>query len=65
MAQLLTIAEVAKWLKVSDDVIRAMIKDSEIAASKVRGQWRIEEQSVLEYLATTSNRQPQAIAQPR
>jgi excisionase family DNA binding protein len=39
--EIYTIEEAAKYLKVSDDVIRRMIKDRELKASKIRGQWRI------------------------
>ena len=65
MGQMMTIAEVAERLKVSDDVIRKLIKRRELAASKVVGQWRIEEQALRDYLTASSNQQPQAVAQPR
>lgn len=41
-----TIPEACQLLKVSDDTIRRMIKEGELEAVKVRGQWRIKKASV-------------------
>jgi excisionase family DNA binding protein len=41
MDEILTIEEAAKYLKVSEDVIRRMIREKQLRASKIRGQWRI------------------------
>lgn len=44
--EVLTISEVAKLLRVSEDTIRKMIDDGEMQAFKVRGQWRIRKEEV-------------------
>jgi excisionase family DNA binding protein len=46
MDEVLTIEEAAKYLKVSEDVIRRMIKDGELRATKIRGQWRIRREAI-------------------
>lgn len=43
---LYTIDEAARILRVSHDTIRRMIKSGELAAIKVRGQWRVRKESV-------------------
>lgn len=45
-----TIEEAATILRVSTDTIRRMIKDKQLDAHKVRGQWRIKASSVNKYL---------------
>lgn len=45
-----TIPETAQLLRVSDETIRRMIKDGQLDAVKVRGQWRIRKESVDKYL---------------
>ncbi len=45
-----TIEEAARLLKVSQDTIRRMIRDKQLDASKVRGQWRIKASSVEQHL---------------
>ncbi len=51
---LYSITEVCKLLKVSDDTIRRMIKDKQLEAVKVRGQWRIRKESIDRYLGRSS-----------
>lgn len=45
-----SISEVARLLGISDETIRRMIKDKQLDAVKVRGQWRIRKESVDKYL---------------
>lgn len=45
-----TIEEIAETLKVSVDTVRRMIRDGEIHAIKVRGQWRITKEALDHYL---------------
>jgi excisionase family DNA binding protein len=46
MDEILTIEEAADYLKVSEDVIRRMIKDKSLKATKIRGQWRIRKKDI-------------------
>lgn len=39
--ELLTIADVKKELNVSDKVVRRLIKNNELPAAKIGGEWRI------------------------
>jgi excisionase family DNA binding protein len=39
--QLYTVAEVARFLRVADKTVRTMIKERELAAFKIRDEWRI------------------------
>ncbi|VEI13717.1 helix-turn-helix domain-containing protein [Trueperella bialowiezensis] len=52
MARFLTIADVAEYLNVSAGQIRTLIKNGELPAIQVggRGQWRIEETKLAEYV---------------
>lgn len=52
MAQFLTISDVADYLNVSAGQVRTLIKNGEIPAIQVggRGQWRIEEAKLEEYI---------------
>lgn len=52
MQKFLTIADVADYLSVSAGQVRTLIKNGEIPAIQVggRGQWRIEEQKLDEYI---------------
>jgi excisionase family DNA binding protein len=43
---ILTISEVAKMLRVSEDTIRRMIDDGKLPAFKARGNWRIRREEV-------------------
>ncbi|QJC21325.1 helix-turn-helix domain-containing protein [Arcanobacterium buesumense] len=54
MQKFLTIADVAENLSVSAGQVRTLIKNGELAAIQVggRGQWRISEQAVEEYIQT-------------
>ncbi len=38
---ILSIDQAAKYLSVSDDTIRRLIKEGELPAARIRGQWRI------------------------
>ncbi len=52
MQKFLTIADVADYLSVSAGQVRTLIKNGEIPAIQVggRGQWRIEESKLEEYI---------------
>jgi excisionase family DNA binding protein len=50
MAEVYTIEEAAHILKVSQDTIRRMIREKQLDAKKVRGQWRISKASIDRYL---------------
>ncbi|SDU77691.1 helix-turn-helix domain-containing protein [Arcanobacterium phocae] len=52
MQKFLTIADVAENLSVSAGQVRTLIKNGELAAIQVggRGQWRISEQAVEDYI---------------
>jgi len=50
-----TIKEVADILRVDYMTIYRMVKDYEIKAVKVRGQWRITEDALNEYMKSHSN----------
>lgn len=53
MTELLSIKQVAGMFDVSDDTIRRLIRtDQKLRAYKVRGQYRIEKDSLLEILKT-------------
>lgn len=47
---LYTINEVATLFKVHPDTISKLIKDKHLAASKIRGQWRISAEAISDYL---------------
>ncbi len=51
MPEVATIPEVASFLRVSKTTVRKMIKDGELPAKRIRGQWRIMRQALQEYLA--------------
>ena len=44
--KIFTIEEAAEYMRVSHDTIRKMIKDGELEAARVRGQWRIRKQAL-------------------
>ena len=46
-----TIPEVARFLRVSKTTVYKMIKDGELPAKRIRGQWRIMRHALQEYLA--------------
>lgn len=48
--ELLTIADMTKVLKVTDDTIYKEIKEGKMAATLIRGQWRITPDSLQEYI---------------
>lgn len=52
MPRFLTIADVAEYLNVSAGQVRTLIKNGEIPAIQVggRGQWRIEDAKLAEYV---------------
>jgi excisionase family DNA binding protein len=55
--EIYTIEEAAKILKVSDDTVRKMIKNGELEARKIRGQWRIRREAI-DRLFTEPNDKP-------
>ena len=50
MSPVMTVAEAAAFLKVSDDVLYPMLTRGEIPAGKVKGQWRLIEDDLLNWL---------------
>ena len=50
MSPVMTVAEAAAFLKVSDDVLYPMLARGEIPAGKVKGQWRLIEDDLLNWL---------------
>ena len=55
VVDVLTVAQVAEYLKLSDKTIRRMISSGQLKASKVRGSWRIKETDVEKYLNAHTN----------
>ena len=39
--ELLTVKEAAKWLKLSHDTLRRLLREGKVAGEKVGGQWRV------------------------
>ena len=52
---ILTVTEVAEYLKLSDKTIRRMISTGQLKASKVGGSWRIKEADIEKFLDIHSN----------
>jgi len=50
MPKLLTIKEVAEYLAVSIDTVRRLIRNGQLSASKVGGQWRMDQDAIELYL---------------
>ena len=48
--RLLTIKEVAEYLRVDPKTVRRLIEDGELAAHKIGRQWRISESDLKKYL---------------
>ena len=55
MDKLLTIKEVAKYLRVSERSVNRYIESGRLKASKI-GQWRIKESNLEEFLNKYSNK---------
>lgn len=54
--ELLTVAQAAKYLKVSDKTVRRLISDNKLLAAKVGNRsWRIKESDIEAYLQAHSN----------
>jgi excisionase family DNA binding protein len=47
---LLSVAEVANLLGVSQDIVRARIRSKQLRAGKIGGQWRIRPEDLAEYM---------------
>ncbi|MGH2478055.1 MAG: helix-turn-helix domain-containing protein [Ktedonobacteraceae bacterium] len=47
-----TVEEVADILRVSAATVRTMIREGELKAVRVRGQWRIRKEDLEDYLRT-------------
>ncbi|MDP9806701.1 excisionase family DNA binding protein [Trueperella bonasi] len=64
MARFLTIADVAEYLNVSAGQVRTLIKNGELPAIQVggRGQWRIEDVKLAEYVERGYEKARQKIA---
>lgn len=52
----LTVAEVASFLGVGDDVVRDLIRKKKLRAGKVGGRYRILRSDLSEYLMSTFNK---------
>lgn len=52
---ILTVKQVAKYLKVSERTVIRLIHDKKLKASKVGGSWRIREKDISKYLNTYTN----------
>ncbi len=52
---LLSIAETAKFLGVSEKTVRRKITSGDLRASRVGAQWRIRPEDIEAYLASTGN----------
>lgn len=50
MNQVLTVAEAAAFLKVSDDVLYPMLVRGDIPGAKVKGQWRLIQDDLLNWI---------------
>jgi excisionase family DNA binding protein len=57
-SEIMKIPEVAEFLKVSESTVYKLVKDGELPAKRVRGQWRIRRRSLDEYLAATDEGKP-------
>ena len=55
MTQLMTINDAAKRLSLARCTVYDMVRTGEIGAYKVRGQWRLSEQHLEDYLASREN----------
>jgi excisionase family DNA binding protein len=53
--ELLSVKQVAKELGVSVETVEREIRDGNLLAHKVRGQWRIRRSALDKYLAERSN----------
>lgn len=57
-SEILTIAQTAEYLKVSEKTVRRLIKYGDIVASKVgERNWRIRKQDIEEYLKNNTNKE--------
>ncbi len=55
-SELLTVAQTAEYLKLSDKTVRRLIKNGDLVASKIGNRaWRIRSLDIDEYIASTSN----------
>jgi len=55
--ELLTIAQTASYLQISDKTVRRMINDNKLAASKVGERvWRVKESDIIKYLRVNTNK---------
>lgn len=54
--ELLTIAQTADYLQLSDKTVRRLIKDDKLAAYKVGERvWRVSESDIVKYLKENAN----------
>ncbi len=53
--EIMTISQVANYLRVSDKTVRRLIKDNRLTASKVGSCWRIRKEDISRYLDRTAN----------
>ena len=53
--ELLTIAETAEYLKVSDKTIRRLIQDETLIASKIGRSWRVKKSDIESYYKANTN----------
>ena len=56
--ELLTVYQTAEYLQVSDKTVRRLIKNKQLAASKVGDRvWRVKEADIEKYLVANTNEQ--------
>lgn len=48
--EILTVKDVANFLKVDEKTIYRLIQDKEIPCFKVRGQWRFKKSTIVEWI---------------
>jgi excisionase family DNA binding protein len=47
----LTVAEVAKWLQVGEDAVQELAEQGDLPGRKLAGEWRFARDAVLDWLA--------------
>ena len=50
MSDILTVAQAAAYLQVSDDVLYPLMVKGELPAGKVKGQWRLVREDLVSYI---------------
>jgi len=55
--ELMTVAQTAEYLKISDKTVRRLISDCSLVASRVGSSWRIKKSDIEDYLHKNNNKQ--------